>query len=355
MVFRYLLQEHLKKFMLILFVSISIYLLATLFERLEAFSKAEVAWSVILSYLFLTLPEILSLILPAVFFLATVIVLAIMAKNKELQALQAGGITPLRLMKYMFILAIFWGAVQIVLAQNIANYTKAKADEIWNIEIRKRAPRSDVITQVWFADDDWIVYVDALHRNGTGNTFVGYRMSENGDTVEEIVSGKSVRIVDENWHLDGVVQSFPNTFSEKAFDKYIMPFERDNSVLFLVEDESVNPADLPIQYLYSALQELVASGTNVEALRTAIHSKIAYAGSFCVLTILAFALLAWRENVYICLAVGVGIVFVFYVSVTVLGNLGASGIVPALVAAWSPHVLLSSFSLYYLLRKYYAS
>ncbi len=142
------------------------------------------------------------------------------------------------------------------------------------------------------------------------------------------------------------MQSFPHKFEKSSFDELELPFKRNHSVLFLTEDSSTSTEDLPIQYLYYALQELVDSGSNVEGLETAIYAKIAYGASLLVLTFIAFALLSWNENVYICLAVGVLIVFIFYVCVMVGQTLGSSGTVAPLVAAWFPHIIFVILSFY---------
>ena len=90
---RYLLRQNLFLMFMVLGVGIGLYLLSDLFDRLDDFLEAGVSAKVAITYFVVKTPLIISQILPAVFLIACILQLCIMARSRELVALQAGGIS----------------------------------------------------------------------------------------------------------------------------------------------------------------------------------------------------------------------------------------------------------------------
>ena len=103
---RYLLRQNLFLNLTILFAGTCLYLLTDLFERLENFIDAEVSLGLMATFFAMKIPMIISQILPAVFLLAFVIQLNILDRTKELMALQAGGVSPFVLLRFILLYGV---------------------------------------------------------------------------------------------------------------------------------------------------------------------------------------------------------------------------------------------------------
>lgn len=90
-----------------------------------------------------------------------------------------------------------------------------------------------------------------------------------------------------------------------------------------------NPQQLPLWLLGEAIGKLRGAGSNVEALLTAWHGKLAYAASLMVMAVLAAAIVSWRDNVYLAVALSMAVIFVTY-ALTLFGeSMGQRGLLPA--------------------------
>ncbi len=207
-----------------------------------------------------------------------------------------------------------------------------------------KRPEIDIfIPDFWFVDNDWVVHLDFIFESGKAVNLSAYQLSEEGKDIKQIVTGENVQIKDNVWTVLNASVNNPSNFSTETFNEYVLPIQRDY-LLFFISNIDTNIKNLPLYHLNTAIDELISSGSNVESLKTAYHMKYAYAGSIFVLTLLAFALVTWKENVYICLSVGVVVVFLFYVSTMIGETLGTNGSLNPFIAAWAPHFILSFLS-----------
>ena len=93
LLFRYLTKNNAMILLPTLAVGIGLYVLTDLFERLDNFIEAGLSVGMVLTYFIVKMPLVISQILPVIFLLSAVIQLCIMARSRELTALQAGGIS----------------------------------------------------------------------------------------------------------------------------------------------------------------------------------------------------------------------------------------------------------------------
>ena len=111
LLFRYLTKNNAMILLPTLAVGIGLYVLTDLFERLDNFIEAGLSVGMVLTYFVVKMPLVISQILPVIFLLSTVIQLCIMARSRELTALQAGGISLGVVANSMILCGIFWGGV----------------------------------------------------------------------------------------------------------------------------------------------------------------------------------------------------------------------------------------------------
>ncbi|HBR06400.1 MAG TPA: LPS export ABC transporter permease LptG, partial [Desulfovibrio sp.] len=108
---------------------------------------------------------------------------------------------------------------------------------------------------------------------------------------------------------------------------------------FAMMEQSEDRTQLPIWRLSAVINELRESGSNVERLRTAWHSRFSYAFSIAVMALLALALSSWSENLYLNIGLALALVFIQYGLHAVGVTAGNKGVLAPLPAAWAGNVL----------------
>ena len=81
------------------------------------------------------------------------------------------------------------------------------------------------------------------------------------------------------------------------------------------------------------------SGASLEALRTAWHAKLAYAASILVMAFVATAIVSWKDNIYIAVAVALLCTFLYFAVYTLGTTLGQRGLLPPFLAAWGANLI----------------
>ena len=339
LLFRYLFQRHARLLMLIMCLGLGLYLLTEIVERLDIFIDNEAGMDLVLKYFACRLPGIVAQILPAVFLLATVVVLCLMNHSRELTALQAGGIAFSRVAFILVICGAFWGVLQFSCSQFIGVQGDRLATQIWQEQVRKRDMGEKFIEDVWFTEKGWTVSIQQLQLSGKGSGLAAFHVKDgSASDIDVIIRADRVEADADGWTAFDVVRFFPESFKREELKEAVLPVQQDPELFFATS--SVSLQQLPLWQLGEAIDQLGEAGSNVEGLRTVWHGKIAYAASLMVMALLGAAIVSWNSNIYIAVAISMAGTFLLY-ALTMFGeSLGQMGTLPPLMAAWGPDVLL---------------
>jgi Predicted permeases len=338
---RYLARQNLFLILMCLCVGTGIYLLSDLFDRVDDFVSAGLGLGSILTYFAVKLPVILSQILPAVFLLALVVQLGLVSRSRELMALRAGGLSPSWFTRFFLIYALAWSLVQFGFSQVLGVYGEREAGRIWKEDVRKKQMDKLTLKNFWFRGR-------RVHR-GNGTRAWWREIRPPGVTVYEFdtESQKLVRILSAArgrgrgaaaGSLNGVTILDTASFLSSQEDSLSLPLHQELKA-FAAADQSESQTLLPIWQLSKTIDELRESGSNVERLRTAWHSRFSYAFSIAIMALLALALTSWSENLYLNLGLSLSLVFVQYGMHAVGVTAGDKGLLPPFIAAWLGNIL----------------
>lgn len=336
---RYLIRNNLFLLFIILTAGISLYLLADLFERLEDFLDAGLGVSSLLWYLLVKIPLIVSQILPAVFFLALVLQLLFLERNRELIALSAGGVSPLVLLRFILVYSLFWAGGQLLFSQVLGVVGEQTASRIWEENVRGHSRENASIKGLWFTEKSTIVHIGACYPAlGKGEDIQVYKLDKTGIGITEIIKAKTFSVEDDRWLLaDGEIL-LPSSYTQTPFTSWELLIRQDLRTFQLGGGRSEQAAQLPLKELALTIKRLKQAGSNVEALRTVWHGKLAYAASLVVLGLLAFAILRITDNMYKAIALALLTAFLYHSLNTFGMSLGQKGIAPPPLGAWMANI-----------------
>ncbi len=343
MFLRYMFRQNALLLLSTLMIGVGIYLLTEVVERADTFAASDAGFWLAAEYFFVKTPLIISQILPAVFLLASVIQLCLMARSRESIALQAGGVSPLMITWSLLLCGLFWGGIQLFFSQYVGTWGAERADIIWQEQVRQRERRNQVADNVWFTEGDFVVSIDQLQRDNSGSDITVYRFSPDGQRFSSILRAPSFSVQPGLWTLQEVEVLEPDAFSIRHEASVDIPLTQNPEVFFY---SAQKPQQLSLWRLGDTINQLSASGSSVQSLRTAWHGKLAYAASLMVMAVLATALTTFRDNVYLAVALSLVCVFISY-TLTIFGeSLGQLGTLPPMLAAWGPQllILLPSFA-----------
>lgn len=338
---RHLAFQNLFLMLICLSVGVGIYLLSDIFDRLDDFVEAGLGVGDILYYFLVKLPLILSQILPAVFLLAMVVQLGVMARNREMVALQAGGVSSAWFLKFFLTYALLWSLALLAFSQVLGVYGEREARRIWKEDVRKGQYTKRTIKNLWFREGPFIVQADQvmLGKDRAENITV-YRIDRDSNQLELIITAPEASIGPEGWILKGALTLDTQTFEDRSELERVLPVHQDMNA-FLATDKDASQSKQPLWQLNRVIRELEASGSNVQNLRTAWHSKISYAFSIVVMALIALAVLTITENIYLGIVLSLVMVFTYYGTYVIGESAGQRGLLPPLLAAWMGNLAFS--------------
>lgn len=333
LLFRYVARGNILLMLPTLAVGMGLYVLTDLFERIENFIEAGLSFGMVVTYFVVKMPLVISQILPVIFLLSTVIQLCIMARSRELVALQAGGISLAVLGRILLVCGLMWGGVQLCFSEVLGVAGERESARIWQEEVRKRNLAASVLTDVWFTENDWVISVQTLNPDNTGTGFTGYELSPDGLNMRRMILAQTYVAKPLDWTLQDVTIYEPAAYGSTHENVMNLALKQDPQTFRLVKPGS-KPQQLPLWQLGDVIDRLTDSGSNVESLRTAWHMKLAYAASLVVMALVATALVMCTTNIFIATALALLCTFVYYALFTVGTSLGQRGVLDPVLGAW---------------------
>ena len=335
---RYIVKNHTYFLMMTLGIGIGIFIVIDLIERSDTFFAFEGGGAFIIPFYLAKMPGIISQILPAVFLLASVVLLCVMIAARESIALQAGGISMFVLAKVLMYCGFFWAIFQFICSL-LVGYGEDIALDIWRNDARRDTIFIEAnLENVWFTENNYVIHIGKLFKSGKGDTFTAYELSDDEKKINTIIRAESVVAKKGEWLLTNVQITHPDSFENKVVPLASLPINQ--SALFFFLGKQNDPQSLDFFVLGEAIERLEYAGSNVEDLKTIWYGKIAYSASIIVLAFVSVAIVTYKDNIYLAVMIAVVVAFLAYVFTIIGDSLGQGGAVPPIVGAWGPQIIL---------------
>lgn len=358
---RLVLQLFLRVILICALSFVVIFVLADLFEKMDDFIDHQARWSLVLRFYAYKLPEIVRLTLPVDVLLATLFTLGVLAKNNEIVALLASGVSLLRISAPILILAVLAVGCSAYLAEKVVPETNARMLRIRRVEIDKRPPADSPIRHdfSYRGAGGFLYYVRVLNletRRMTGVTVHQYR---DGKVLARL-DAQSAEWRDGAWEFhDGFYRTFPAARADSASapPEQAEPFRTmrlaelgdtpEDLARIEPEPEAMNHAQLR-EYV----RRVLASGGPVNDSLVDLHSKVSYPFTCLVLAVLGVGLSASKRKSSLAAGFGLTLVIAFtYLAISEIGAaLGKNESLPPLLAAWIGQLLFGTVGLALLAR-----
>ena len=357
---RYVLKRFIYWYVLSATGLIGIFLVVDFFERVDEFIRRDIPFSDLIYYFICKVPSIAFFMAPQAVLLATVITLAVLARDNEIIAMKAGGVGIVGIT-----LPILGAAVVVallVLASNeyLAPIATKKMNYIFKVKVQGQQTYGDTYVgedpfakQLWFVAKDkaiWNIRQFDPEEGRISDARIFYRF-DNG-LIRKRIDVKEVVWNGTHWEfVDGFLRTFDQegNGTTEYFEKKIIPvLETPDD---FVRNIIIHSDEMSLRELYKEIQEMTLEGKDTLKHRVEFHQKISYPFISIVLALLAIPLSlrsSRHGGVLFCVGINLAMGFVFSFLYAMGVSLGFGGFFSPLFAAWGPFILFSSLGFYLL-------
>jgi LPS export ABC transporter permease LptF/LPS export ABC transporter permease LptG len=353
----YLLQRFFYYFLTLLAAFVLISDAFTLFDLLADITKNRISALVVLDYFRYLIPYMVYQLAPLAALVATLTTLAILAKNNEVVAFKASGISLYRLILPLALAGCLVSAGMFTLSETYLPEANTRQNELRN-EIKGRPPQTYARpAQQWIFGENSKIYNYGLfdpNLNLLGKVTILELDPSTFSLKRQIYADRATWDPVQNaWVLTG---GWLRDFSGDRVNNYST--FKATSLSELTETPSyferdIRPSD---QMSWSQLGAYIASlrqaGFDTSQLRVRWYEKFSYPLIAAIVVLLGapFAFLVGTRGAISGLAVAVGITIIYWASSALLESMGTAGLLPALLAGWSADVIFIFLAIYFSLR-----
>ena len=335
-----------------------LFYISTFLDKSDKLFKGQITLTMLLQYLWWETPQFLYYIIAIAVLLSAIITIGLLTKNSELIVMRACGISLYRTAVPLLVFAALASAVLFAFEERVLAASNRRADYLNHI-IKGGSPQTfDVVNRKWIVGRNGEIYhyqyfnprlrelnmlsvfrfdleTLALTERAYATQAV-YRPSGPTDTLPWIATGGWVR------ELDG------------AQVKRYAPFSTLRIALEpadYFQTEAPEPDRMNFAQLRNYIDELKTSGYTVMEHEVALQRKFAFPLVTLVMTLIAvpFAVTTGKRGAMYGIGVGIVLALVYWTAISVFAAFGASGVMPAGLAAWAPNLLFGATAAYLLL------
>lgn len=346
---KYLIREIFKYFGFVLAAVIVLYLVVDFFDRIDNFIDADLAPGRIIHYLVMQIPIIIVRIAPVGVMLAILIALGLMNRSNEILALKSCGLNPSAFFRPILVIGLIVGIGLFIISEAIVPMTISKANRIWQVEVKKRSAVSTREKNIWISGHRSIYFISYFNPETQEISGVTLNYFNDSFNLVRRVDAKRGLFEGDRWQLFDIMEQIHNPETVTHRVQF-----RDNAFVSLdfVPDDLQRAAkkseEMNVRELFTYIAAVESEGYDATPYRVDFHAKFALPVACIILTMIASAIALKRGqwlNLAVGIALGLGIMFLFWVVYSFCLSLGHGGILPAPVAAWMANFIFACLGL----------
>ena len=351
---KYLTKEIFKYFSIILVTIICIFLAVDFFEKIDNFMEAGLPFSRAISFFLFRIPFIIAQIAPICILLAVLIVFGLMSKNNEIVALKSSGVSVYFFLKPVLSIGLLLSVLLFLLSDILVPMTINKANTIWLKEVKRKSAVISKEKNIWIKDNRSIFnikYYNPSNKTISGVTLYyfdeDFALSRRVDAEQGFYkNGKWVFNELMVQIRDKETGNYLITLHDQKIEKF--DFLPDDLKRVIKKSEEMNFKEL---FLY--IKNVESEGYDATIYRVDLHSKLAFPFVCIIMCLLATGITVrgkLKGTLSVCIAYGIGIVFLYWVFYSFCLSLGYGGILPPIIAAWMANIIFLCFGIITLLN-----
>jgi LPS export ABC transporter permease LptF/LPS export ABC transporter permease LptG len=354
----YVLRQFAYFFVVLLAAFVLIFEAFTLFDLLGDISKNHAPFTIVVNYFLYLIPLMVYQLAPLATLVACLVTLATLAKNNEVIAFKASGMSLYRLILPLAIAGLLLGAGMFLLDDTFLPYANQRQDALRNAIKGRPAQTYFQPTRQWiFGENDKIYNYELFDpdRQLFGGLNVFELNSKNFEITRRIFASRATWEPSENtWVLTGgwvrdfdgsgkVMRYFP-------FKAYSLPELTESPTYFRREVRQYYQMNW--RQLGQYIAGLRQAGFDTARLAVQWQKKFAFPLIAAVIVLLGapFAFMVGTRGAVAGLAIAVAVGIIYWATAALFEAMGSIGQLPPLLAAWSPDAIFGFLAVYFFLR-----
>jgi lipopolysaccharide export system permease protein len=330
---------------------VGLFYISTFIDASDKLFKGTANGSMIMWLLVYRTPQFIYFVIPIAALLSVLVTFGLLSRTSELTVMKACGISLYRVALPIVLLSILFSAALFALDQEILARSNRRATAI-DDQIRGRPPKTfNPLNRRWMIGRDGSIYhygyFDPKHEVLTSLTV--YRLAAGAWKLASETYAATAEYRGSWTGMKGWTQEFTAGAPKwRTFTRESLPLEPPD--YFKTEDAE---ADLmTVAQLRRTVRELAATGANVVPQQVDLQRKLAFPFVTFVMTLLAvpFGVTTGRRGALYGIGLGIVLALSYWLLMSVFVAVGKAGLLPPVLAAWTPNIIVSASAIYLLLR-----
>jgi LPS export ABC transporter permease LptG/LPS export ABC transporter permease LptF len=345
---RYILRQVLPPMLLALLVFTFVLLIPGLIEHAEAFIAKGVSPMVVGTAMLTLVPSALALTIPMSVLVGLLVALARLSSDREFVAMQACGISLVRLLRPVGLVSIMaWAATSYVYLVAVPESNQRFREIAFNVLASKA--EGEVRSRAFFDEfPNLVLYVQEIPANGLGwnGVFLSDRRPNTPSAVYVARHGR-VAIDRQKQTVEMLLENGARHTTDPKGAYEVFQFDRlviglDPETYFPRQGPQKGVNELTIAELQQRIRELERQGQSPHNERMKIQQKFSIPVACLVFGLIGIALGATnrRDGALGSFVQGLVVIFLYYVPMYLGPALTKGGLIPPWLAAWLPNIIL---------------
>jgi lipopolysaccharide export system permease protein len=356
--FRYILREYAKIFLMCFAGLMTIYLVIDFFEKVRRFLRYDASIFPMLTFFALKIPAISLQIVPLAILMATLLTLGLLSRSNEITAMRSCGISLLWITSPFLLFATGVALILLTFSSTIIPLASEKAEEVRLLQIEKKsAPLTVKAPQPWARiSADALMQVNEIDVGGETIRGIHLFHFDRAFRLDRLTEAAEARYTPEGWVLmNGNQRRFQ---SDNTVD--MVPFTKQPVDIPLIPDDfstslTGDSETMTFREIRNYVGRFRHENFSFTRLLTDYYGRLAFPLVTVIMVLVGIALSLRRSGVRGgSMAMGIGQAFVvgfcYWTTHSIAIALGRGGVLAPMLAGWIANVLFLSFGLYLLLK-----
>ena len=348
---RYIIGRFFWIFLMVLASGLVLYIIADLGENIDDILKNKVSHTVVVSYYKYLSLQILYDIAPIVVLVSTLLTFSLLSRSNELTAFKALGVSLFRLslpaIGATVVVVLFCAYLQSEILPASNERVAQMKNQIKGRETARTYRRAD--RQWLFGQGRYVYnYLRFDPERPSLERLQVFEFDENNQLSRRLLASRA-NFDGRGWVFEeGWKRSFAGPLVTN-YEPFLEPRRSDYpEVPDYFTTEIRPPHQMPYLELRSYIQELESRGEKVPELEVELQLKISYPAICLVMVLVAlpFAFRLGRQGALYGVGLAVVLGMAFLTVFIFFSTLGKAGILPPIIAVWSPNLIFTTLALY---------
>ena len=344
----YVSREFLKLTGLSLFTFVSLFVIVDFFEKIDRLVRAHLGLWDLLQYSLLKIPFAVGQVLPAAVLLGIMLTFGLMSRCQETLAVRTSGLDILQLVRPVMALTGYVVAVMLFLNLFLIPWSQGRLNSFWQSAVDKKPPRNlHTMEHFWYKGDQAIYNILIFRKDIQTMEGVKIYLFDRQFQLVQIIAAARAQFQGTYWHFtQGQIQTLGAggiLSGEKFQARDIVLTERPADFADL--EKKVTEMDITELHRYVA--RLERDGYKSTPYRVDLYSRLSLSLTPLIMVILGLALALRHNRAHLTsiVALGMGLMFCYWLFFGFCASFGQAGRLTPLLAVTLPHLVFGGLAL----------